>query len=126
MEATVIMESKAIPGQEALEAVLWNSEFPAPAGSVNVKPLLEWKKKTAEKILAEGFRLNPEVDSMPILNDLPLGTVIQDEAGTVYRRAEGYYYDGPHDWQSFDGDFWDVIDFVMPVRIIAYGAYRQD
>ena len=121
MKAVVIMESQATPGKAELEALLWDSEFAAPA-----KPLLEWKAKTAEKILAEGFRLNPEVDSIAILDDLPLGTVIQDAVGKVYRRSEGYYYDGPHDWQSFDGDFWDVVDFVMPVRVIAYNAYPQD
>ena len=126
MKVTVIMESQAVPGKEELEALLWNSEFPSPAESIPVKPMLEWKTKTAEKILAEGFRLNPEVDSIAILDDLPLGTVIQDSVGKVYRRSEGYYYDGPHDWQSFDGDFWDVIDFVMPVRIVAYNAYLQD
>lgn len=71
----------------------------------------------------EHFRV---IDSMPELDALPLGAVIQDSAGRVYLRAEGYYYDGPHDWQAFDGTFWDVIHFVMPVKLIALNAYHDE
>lgn len=66
------------------------------------------------------------IDSMPELDALPLGAVIQDSTGKVYLRAEGYYYDGPHDWQAFDGTFWDVIHFVMPVKLIALNAYHDE
>lgn len=63
------------------------------------------------------------IDSIKELDSLPLGAVIQDSDGIVYRRTEGYYYDGPHDWQTFDGYFWDVIDFVLPVTLIALNAH---
>lgn len=64
------------------------------------------------------------IDSIKVLDALPLGAVIQDSNGIVYRRTEGYYYDGPHDWQTFDSYFWDVVDFVMPVTLIALNAHH--
>lgn len=77
--------------------------------------------------VSEGMASSPGIgkviDSIKELDDLPLGAVIQDSNGIVYRRTEGHYYDGPHDWQTFDGYFWDIVDFVMPVTLIALNAY---
>jgi hypothetical protein len=110
-------------GKMALEEILRASDLPVPAGSMRLPAYVEWKEKTAQKIMETGFRPHPILNLFEQVDELPLGTVIQDDSGAVYRRAEGVYYDGPHEWQSFDGDFWDVDAFVFPVRIIAHGAY---
>lgn len=92
----------------------------------NAKSASEQEESLLSSVVPAGYVKNRVINTIAELDALPLGSVIQDKEGSCYRRAEGMYYDGPHDWQSFDGDFWDVDDFVMPVTLIASNAYPSN
>jgi len=53
------------------------------------------------------------------LDALPDQTVIIDAAKVVYQKdVDGPWCDGPHEWQSTEGTYWDVDNVPLPVTVL--------
>lgn len=76
-------------------------------------------REIAETILAAGYRKPRTITTVEGLDALPAGSVIRADNGEVFeKQTDGPYCDGPHDWQSFEGTFWNGETFVFPVAIL--------
>lgn len=59
------------------------------------------------------------ITTMEELDALPVGSVIRADSGEVFeKQTDGPYCDGPHDWQSFEGTFWNGETFVFPATVL--------
>lgn len=83
--------------------------------------------RIAAKILAAGYRKPRTITAVEELYALPTGTVIRaDNAEVFEKQADGPYCDGPHDWQSMEGTFWNGETFAFPATILYEPAAECD
>lgn len=73
----------------------------------------------ADAILAAGYSKPRTITTAEELDALPPSAIIKGAGGTTYeKQIDGPWHDGPHDWQSFEGLFWDSWDVRLPATVL--------
>ena len=91
-------------------------KHPSPATQ---KTLREHASLVVATIDAVDLRKTRTITTVEELDALPATTIIRASNGEVFQRdTDGPYYDGPHDWQSFEGTFWNGETFVFPATVL--------
>ena len=103
------MNAETNTQRDELAEVIRGIDGPATLGGLEV----------ADAILAAGYRKPRTLTTVEELDALPATTIIRASNGEVFQRdTDGPYYDGPHDWQSFEGTFWNGETFVFPATVL--------
>lgn len=82
----------------------------------------DWRhgpNEAADAILAAGYSKPRQVSNVEKLDALPADSVVRGSNGQAFeKQALGIWHDGPHDWQSFEGTFWDVDAILLPATVL--------
>ena len=110
-------DSKTTSQRNALAYEIWLTDrvrAATPGGAPS-----EFDHAVAGRLIAAGYRKPRTITAVEELDGLPTGTVIRaDNAEVFEKQADGPYCDGPHDWQSMQGTFWNGETFVFPAAVL--------
>lgn len=119
------------PRIEAAAAAMWEQRPMMRTADGAPRPWAEvpaWSygaryREQARVALAAADAVDPRkprtITTVEELDALSVGSVIRADNGEVFeKQADGPYCDGPHDWQSFEGTFWNGETFVFPITVL--------
>lgn len=106
--------------QSEIEDILFNSEIPAPAGSIRMRPYFAWKKRTAKKIVDAGFHRDRVLDGPDGLETVSDRGVIRTKGGIILARYDNYFAPGVTGWERMGREWVDHTEGVAdPVHFPA-------